>query len=206
MARARGLRGEAAGFEAELAWFALRRGDLTTAAERIESALPVLRAAGPAMISSAAGAQHTAAVAALLTGRLDHAEELLRELCALELPIEQSGMLAETFALLAHRRDRPERALALAAAGRNAQDRVEMLADPWWSAHLDTAMGQAETALGPERAKAARAEGAAVPAEELGAYLTAELLNGPQSRPGCRLRPRRSATGNGPSPAWSPRA
>lgn len=99
----------------------------------------------------------------------------------MELPIEQSGMLAETFALLAHRRDPPERAVTLAAAGRNAQDRVEMMADPWWSAHLDTAVAQAETALGPERAKAARAEGNAVPAEELGAHLTAELLNRPAS-------------------------
>ncbi|MFE9883201.1 ATP-binding protein [Streptomyces sp. NPDC005784] len=176
-ARARGLRGEAAGFEAELAWFALRRGDLATAVQRVKSALPILRAAGPALASTTAAAQHTAAVAALLTGRLDHAEELLRELCALELPVEQCGMLLETLALLAHRRGRPERALALAAAGRSAQDRVEVLADPWWSAHLDTAMRQAETTLGPQRAEAARAEGAGVPVEELGAYLTAELSN-----------------------------
>ncbi|MFD8542674.1 ATP-binding protein [Streptomyces sp. NPDC059649] len=178
VARARGFRGEAAGFEAELAWFALSRGDLATAVERIESALPVLRAGGPTMASNAASAQHTAAVTALLTGRLDRAQELLRELCALELSIEQSGMLAETFALLAHRRGRPERAVTLAAAARNARDRVGNLADPWWTAHLDAAVGQAQTALGPERAKAAGAEGAAVPVEEIGAYLAAECPNG----------------------------
>ena len=138
---------------------------------RYEEAQPAIDEALSLRGDGYAAALHTAGTLATLRGELDRADGYFRAAVGKRpLDADHHPYVLEGMALLAVRREQPERAIRLLAAAGTARSVIDTTPPGYWLRLLDEAATMARTRLGAARAGAAWATGSTLSADQATAY------------------------------------